>query len=77
MLIGSKHNFRYTTFRFFEWFILFVIFLNSIVLALYDYTDRESITLHNQIIDRLNSFFTVIYALEAVFKILAYGLVLH
>jgi Ion transport protein len=42
-------------------------------MALYNYTDRESLTLHNQVIDKMNMIFTIIYAVEATLKIIALG----
>lgn len=63
--------------RYFEWVILAIIFVNSIVLTLYDYTDRDSLTFHNQVIDGLNALFTFIYLAEAILKILALGFIAH
>jgi hypothetical protein len=54
-----------------------MILLNSITLGLFDYQDRESKTFYNQTLDRVNMGFTIIYAVEAVLKIVAYGLVKH
>jgi Na+/melibiose symporter-like transporter len=50
-----------------------MILINSIVLALFDYTDRTSQTFHNQVLDKINFIFTMIYAIEALLKIIAYG----
>jgi len=36
---------------YFDNFILFIIFMNSLTLAIYDYSDRDSLTMRNQIID--------------------------
>jgi len=54
-----------------------IIFLNSIALALFDYSDRDSVTANNKIIDQINIAFTIIFIAEAVMKIIAYGLMLH
>lgn len=54
-----------------------MIFINSIAMALYDYSDRDSLTTHNQIIDKMNLIFTCIYTGEAVLKIIALGFVQH
>jgi hypothetical protein len=54
-----------------------MIFINSVAMAFYDYSDRESLTLHNQIIDKMNFIFTIIYTVEALLKIIAKGFVLH
>jgi len=40
-------------FRWFENFILFLILMNSLLLALFDYSDRDSKTLYNWYIDLL------------------------
>lgn len=61
--------------KYFEYFILFVIFLNSIALTLYDYKDRASITAWNHALDAINALFTAFYTLEAVLKIIAFGFV--
>ena len=62
---------------FFEWFILLVIILNTIKMPLYDYSDRDSNSFYNQIMDNLDAIFTAIYAVEAALKIMAYGLIWH
>lgn len=54
-----------------------MIFVNSVAMALYDYSDRDSLTTYNQIIDRMNMIFTLIYTGEAILKIIAFGFVLH
>lgn len=53
--------------------MLAIIFVNSIVLTQFDYSDRDSLTAHNQLMDNLNIFFMLIYILEAMLKIIAYG----
>ena len=57
--------------------MLAVIFMNSILLALYDYSDRESTTRYNQIIDQVNVIFTAFFIFEASLKITGKGLVFH
>ena len=54
-----------------------MIFVNSVVMALYDYSDRDSLTTYNQIIDKMNMIFTLIYTGEAILKIIALGFVLQ
>ena len=54
-----------------------MIFVNSVAMALYDYNDRDSLTEHNQIIDKMNLIFTFIYTVEAILKIIAFGFVRH
>ena len=77
-LSGSKLQCIFTLlYRWFEYFILFMIFLNSISLALFDYKDRPSLTFYNITVDRVNTIFTIVYAVEAMLKIIAYGLFKH
>ena len=52
-----------------------MIFANSIMLACYDYSDKSSSV--NEIIDIFGAFFTVVFAIEALLKICAMGLVMH
>lgn len=54
-----------------------MIFVNSVAMALYDYSDRVSLTTHNKIIDKMNFIFTYIYTGEAILKIIALGFVRH
>ena len=63
--------------RFFENFILLSILLNSILLALYDYSDRDSLTEYNQILDKIGMAFTGIFTMEFVLKTIALGFILH
>jgi len=64
-------------YRWFEYFILLMIFINSFILGLFDYTDRESKSFYNRTLDRINMVFTIIYSTEAALKIIAYGLFKH
>lgn len=52
-----------------------IILLNSVQLALFDYTDRTSETDNNKLLDRIDAAFTAIYAMEALLKIFAYGFI--
>ena len=61
----------------YEYVLVTVILLNSILLSLIDYKDRDSLTSYNQTIDKVNIMFTVIFVVEAMLKILAQGLILH
>ena len=54
-----------------------MILLNSITLAIYDYSDRDSTTSYNQILDTIGEVLTIIFIIEAILKIMAYGLILH
>lgn len=57
--------------------MVLVILLNSLALALYDYTDRDSNTRYNQILDNCNLAFTCIFIVEAALKIIAKGFIFH
>ena len=57
----------------FENFIIFMIALNSITLGIKDYTDKDNLGQRNQIVESLDPFFTYIFLLEALFKIIAMG----
>lgn len=50
---------------------------NSACLAMTDYSDENNSTEWNQILDRADQGFTVVYATEALLKILAFGLIMH
>ena len=52
---------------------MFVILANSASMAAYDYSDRNSISTHNQIIDKITLAFQAIFVAEAVLKIMAFG----
>lgn len=61
----------------FENLILFCIFLNSISLAVYDYSDRENLTVRNNILEQAGLIFNAIFTFEALVKISAMGFVMH
>lgn len=67
-IVDSKH---------FESLMVVVIILNSLSLSLYDYSDRDSNTRFNQILDLTNVIFTGVFIFEASVKIIARGLVFH
>ena len=56
---------------------MFCIILNSVTMSLFDYRDRNHETDRNKIINIFGLCFTVIFTLEAVIKIIAYGLIMH
>ncbi len=56
---------------------MFLIFLNSIFLASYDYSDREDTTLRNQVMNAGGRIFTIFFSIECACKIIAHGFVLH
>lgn len=61
----------------FDNFIITLILVNSIMLALFDYKDRDAITEHNQMIEFLGQIFTYIFTVECVIKIIAMGFCVH
>jgi voltage-dependent calcium channel L type alpha-1D len=54
-----------------------MIFLNSMFLAVYDYNDRDENFLRNKTINVAGIIFTILFTIECVLKILAYGFVIH
>ena len=50
---------------------------NSILLAITDYQDDENLSDWNQWLDKVDKGFTVIFVIEAILKILAFGFVFH
>jgi hypothetical protein len=54
-----------------------VIFLNSMFLAVYDYNDRDEKTARNRTIYVAGIIFTILFTIECVLKILAFGFVVH
>ena len=61
----------------FDYSVLGVIMLNSLCLALYDYSDRDDESTMNKTITILGQIFTVLFLLEAISKILAMGFISH
>ena len=61
----------------FEGGVILAIFLNTLVLAIYNYDDRDNDTEFNQLLESCGSFFTVLFAFECVTKIIAMGFVMH
>lgn len=62
---------------FFEGFIIFMILLNSLFLACYDYGDRENLSKWNKMIEKSGLIFTIVFSIEALFKIIAMGFISH
>jgi hypothetical protein len=63
----------YAYFRWFERFIMLMIFLNSVALSIFDYSDRNSDSTYNKIIDYCGYGFTVIFSVECILKIIGMG----
>ena len=51
--------------------------MNTVNLSIYDYSDRESLTPKNKIIDTIDLFLTYIFVLESLTKIFAMGFIFH
>lgn len=62
--------------KWFENFIMALIFLNSMLLGIKDYTDYENVTPINSFIESCEPFFTYMFLIECVSKILAMGFIL-
>ncbi len=56
--------------------MILVITVNSLVLALYDYSDRDAKTKWNYVIDDINFIFTAIFLLEASLRVIALGFIM-
>jgi hypothetical protein len=63
--------------RWFTGLTTLIIILNSINLSIYDYSDRDSLTSYNNVLDILNEIFTFIFLAESMIKILAMGFIMH
>lgn len=61
----------------FENIIILLILMNTIVLALYDYKDRENFTEWNQRLETVGHVFTILFTIEMILKILSQGFVVH
>lgn len=56
---------------------MLLIFLNSIFLACYDYSDENDESVRNQILNLGGRVFTFLFTIEALSKIVANGFVMH
>lgn len=54
-----------------------MILVNSIVIAMYDQTDRISLTVYNQTLDKIQMGLTAFFTVEAVIRIIGMGLIFH
>lgn len=66
-----------TEWNWFEFFILAVILVNSVCLAIYDYSDREDTSLFNRKLYYIGQAVNGIFIIECLFKIVAKGFVVH
>ena len=51
--------------------------MNSLVLALFDYSDRDAMTMKNQVLENIGLGFTVIFTLECLLKVISMGFIMH
>lgn len=56
---------------------MFLIFANSIFLALYDYSDPNDTSIRNQTLNLGGRIFTILFTAEAVCKFVAIGFIFH
>ena len=63
--------------RWFEYIITLSIIINTINISVFDYSDRDSATLRNQVVDQIDRALTIIFILEAVLKIFGMGFIMH
>ena len=68
---------QFTQFSWFDNFVIFLIFLNSLFLAMYDYNDRDNKTRINNFIEQSGIVFTVLFTFECSVKIVAMGFIVH
>lgn len=59
--------------KYFDIFTMSLILLNSIFLGLYDYTDKDGKFWGNKLVDKSEFFFTAVFTMECILKIIAYG----
>lgn len=79
-IFGVKNKFRTAIVWFVEWkpfdlAIIFLIILNSIFLGMQDYVNPEADIWRNNLVLISEPFFTSIFTLEAVLKIIAMGFI--
>ena len=69
----------FTCWPVFDNLIITLILVNSLMLTMVDYSDRDAevISDHNRMIEFIGSIFTYIFTLECVLKIIAMGFVMH
>jgi hypothetical protein len=75
-LNGSKFIISPQKYSWFQYLITLTIVVNSFCLALYDYSDRDSNSPYNRVLETINYACTVIYLMEVCLKIGAMGFIL-
>lgn len=66
---------KITTHDCFDAVILFLIIVNSLCLGFKDYQDVENLTVKNQIIEKMEAYFTYAFITECLLKIMAMGFI--
>lgn len=66
---------RIVTWKYFDTIIIVLIIINSLLLGVIDYENPNSKSLRNQIVTNTEPFFTSVFTLEAVLKIISYGFI--
>jgi hypothetical protein len=51
--------------------------LNVIGLSIYDYSDRQEVTLKNKVIKYFDYCLTIIFVIESIMKVIAMGFIFH
>lgn len=62
---------------YFENFIIFLIFLNSMFLGIKNYKDTDNVTPINKFIESVEPFFSQVFLIECVTKVLAMGFIMY
>ena len=75
-ILNNKTKLRFIlvwicTSKWFEYLIISMILLNSLFLGIKDYTDKENVSEINQFVESIEPFFTYIFLMECMTKILA------
>ena len=78
--MDNNDKFRYTVVwlisqKWFDGFILLLIFANCVLMGMKDYLDRENKTPINNLIERLDPYFNTVIVLECVLKIIGLGFI--
>lgn len=68
---------NFTNSNLFKKLVILLILVNSLLLAIYDYKDRDNLTDWNQRLERVGEALTILFTVEMILKILAQGLILH
>ena len=57
--------------------MILLILINSVVLAIYDYNDRDNLSDWNKALELVGKILTILFTIEMLIKILAQGLIIH